>query len=828
MDNNLYELMNWPDIEEIVYSESSHPKELLGGHICKYGYLIQVFRPDAVSVTISVEGKKKKYPMEKVDEAGFFAVIIPGKKKVSYTVNVESVQGKVTSFADPYSFDNITTPKDYKLFNAGSETNALNIMGNKVMTVNGVDGTLFTVWAPNALRVSVTGDFNNWDGRVHQMEKIGESGVFELFIPGITAGAEYMYEVKNRASGITQKLDPYCTETTNYINCNSIVSDEQEYRWEDALWMTSRAKKRNDSKPLSVLEVNLAAWNSIVSGQASYKKISAAILDYVKKTGYTHVEFMPVAEFMGDKAYGYASVSYFSPTSRYGTVKEFKDMINMFHKEGIGVIIDWNASYFGCDSKGISNFDGENCYGYLKPRLEKKPGWNVTTFAYETGAVRSFLLSNVNMWLEEYHVDGVRIDGVASMLYLDYGKQPGQWQPNMYGDNENLEAVMFIKSVNKLIHDRNDGAVSIAEETSGWNNVTEANGGDNLGFDYKWNNYFKDDVISFMDTDPLFRKGKYNKLTDGMLYTYRENFILSFSHDDFSIDKKSVYEIASGSSDKDKLKDIRAVLGYIFTHPGAKMLSMGQDIGINSVWSTDMKSQWKQLEEEKYVEMMRYLKDINDLYRNNTAMYELDSYTEGFEWLENSNSEETVIGYVRRDSKGNEITVVVNFTPVERKDYKLKVSKPGKYKILLNSDDVKYGGDSRVDTKCIPSMYELNEDNKDILNITIPGSSAVIYGYTPFSQEEIKEIEIRRTAAIAKKEAEDKAREARELAIKADEEAKAAIEAERVAKESCRLAVKASKEAEKRAKEAMEASLRIDEETKRKLDELKKNHERTE
>ena len=790
MNKNLYGLMNWPEIEGIVYAECDKPKELLGAHVTSKGLLIQIMRPDAVTVKLHIDGRKTAVNMEKVDEAGFFAALVSSKKKLSYTYSVEKVNGEVIEYSDPYAFENVTKADSYKAFLAGEEMNAAGIFGAHETIVNGVSGVLFTVWAPKALSVSVVGEFNKYDGRVHIMQRIDDTGVFELFIPGLEAGCEYMYEIKKQGRGTVRKLDPV-SRTINTIPVTaSVVSDEKalgSYVWNDSAWMLKRKREAAKKTPVTVYEVSLDNWS-----KAEKKEY---IVDYVKEQGYTHVCLLPVSEYLNEDMDGYSTIGYFAPSHRAGGCDGFKKLVDNFHNAGIGVIMDWNGAYFGTESKGLYDFDGADAYGYLKPSLEKHHDWDVVTFDYKKGAVRSFLMSSVLMWLNDYHIDGIRIDGVASMLYLDYGKQPGTWTPNIYGGNENLDAIEFIKTMNKCIAKRKDGCFTIAEESSGWFGVTAADNDDPLGFSYKQNNCWTKDFLEFMGTDPLFRKGEYDKLTYGMLYNYGEDFILSLNHDDFR--EKAFVDMVSGSDEKTHLSDIKAALGFMYAHPGCKMFTAGQDAGIE-----------------------KFMAELNKFYIKNAAMYELDNDPEGFMWLENSNPDETVNAMKRMDSKGNNLLVAVNFTTVKREAYRLHVDVRGKYKEVLNSEWKKFGGDEKVNGQIIRS--DNDGDDMEYIDVTLPGLSVVIYNCEPYTQLELEEIAVLKRAAVAKQEAMKKAAEAERLELAAAEEAKRAVEARQQAEKACREALEAKEEAVRKAEEAARASEEIDIETKKQLEQLKK------
>lgn len=822
MGNGLYELMNWPDIEGIVYSECDRPKSLLGARLLKEGLLIQVFRPDAVSVDISVEGKKKIYHCEKVDEAGYFAVLIPVRKMPEYEIIVEKLNGSKEKYKDAYSFDNTYEDDDFKAFLAGTEKNADEILGSHVIEKDGVTGTLFTVWAPNAIRVSVVGEFNNFDGRIHQMERIGNCGVFELFIPGVGQGSLYRYEVKWNGSMIGDRIDPYSYRIVNNNEAFSVVTDKDNFEWEDKEFIESRAKQKA-SRPFSVCEINLSEWMEKIAGDKDNAALEK-LVRYVKQQGYTDVQFMPVAGCLNNTDNGYGTSAYYSVSPKIGSLYDYKRLVNEFHKEGIGVIIDWNGAYFGNDNTGLDYFDGTPLYGELRPSLELHPDIQVTTFAYEKGAVRSFLLSNIRMWIEDCHSDGIKIDSVASMIYLDYGKQPSTWKPNIYGGNENLEAIKFIKSLNAYVG-QYEGVITIAEESSGYGGVTKENGAESLGFDYKWDKNWTNDTLTFFEKDPLFRKGVYGKLTYAMLYHYTEKYMLTLSHDEFRKSGKGILDMASGNDSGAKLSDVRSLYAYMYMHPGAKLLTMGQDVGLP--YKSEEVKTVSEKESSLTKKMECFIKELNRFYKNNSALYDNDESDNGFEWLDNISADETVIAFLRRSSNGKELTVIANFTPVYRENFTIPVHRAGKYSEVFNTDKSIYGGENKVNSGYNNSEYAKDgkyDEYDSSLTVNLPPSSVVVFECQPYTDVEVEEIKIKDKAAIAKREAEEKAAKAKEYEELAANEAKLAQEAEKKAKEALKAAVKAREDAKKKADEAILASRRIDEETKKELEMLRRKN----
>lgn len=792
MSRNLYDLMNWPEIEGIVYSECDDPCALLGGHLCKDGFLIQVFRPDAVEIEVQLEGRAKAYPMEKVDEAGFYAVLLPFKKKMRYQITMENLKGRRDTYTDPYLFAPQLKKADVKKFESGACRDAYRFMGSHMMTIDGVSGMHFAVWAPNARRVSVVGDFNGWDGRIFQMQKNAESGIFELFVPGLKAEERYNYEVKLRDGRIQLKADPFMQGAECGRRFASVAGVSAEFAWTDASWMEKKQKMSAKGRPMSVCELDAEALRQ------------KDIVQRVAALGFNYVELMPVCAHMGERPV-YETIGYFAPQDAIG-ITALQQLVNDFHGNGIGVLMDWNAAFMGNNPQGLSAFDGTPLYETDRARLDHHPDLQVSTFDYAKPQVRSFLLSSMNFWASCFHIDGFRIDEVASMLYLDYGRNAGEWLPNMYGGNENLAAIEFLQQLRVTADRVLPGTLLIAEETSGWPKVTGTVKEGALGFDYKWNDGWKKEFLPFMEMDPLFRKGIYGRLTYSMLYQYSEDFMLEFSHEDFKGEADSLYERMPGSAEdeksckKNKQGNVRAALGYLYTHPGKKMVNYYE-----------------------CVDCSEYMAALNRLYLENTALYELDNYSEGFEWIDNVSAKETVLSFVRRADDGTELLTVLNFTPVKREDFRLGVTRAGKYRMIFNSDDKLYGGETDVRGK--QPLYCSEETpwngKSNSIEVTLPPLGMAIYSYEPYSFVELEEIRIRREAAVAKEKAEAQARAAQELKEKAEAEAKLAMEAEERAKAAAEAALKAKLDAEQKAEEALQTSLKIDEETRKKLSELR-------
>lgn len=787
MGNRLYDLMDWPSIEGVVYSECDEPMELLGGRICKDGFLIQTFAPDAVEIDVRVDGRKKLYPMEKMDEAGFFAVLLPGRKKVSYTFVKEDVYGKKTEYKDIYSYgrhecmqallkisQNGKSEYNINKFMTGNAQDAYKYMGSHEAVVDGISGMIFGIWAPDARRVSVIGAFNKWDGRVFQMEKDYDTGIFFLFIPDMKPKTPYCYEIKLKDGQVVKKADPYAQSASNdviYASLAGVNPEEKNFKWTDAGWKQEDTKH----KPLSICEIDILDLKD------------DTIEDRIEALGFNCVEIMNVCAVRNGSSA--ETINFYAVNCEVGGLR-LKAFIDKMHKKNISVIIDWNGAFMSQGEYSLVYFDGTHLYDTGKVNLDNHPELNVASFDYSKPQVRSFLMSNIRYWIEEYHVDGLKFSETASMLYLDYGRKPGEWIPNIYGGKENINAVEFIQNVRKMVDSLQKNTILAAEESSGWQFVTGdiADGG--LGFDYKWNDGWKKELVPFIEMDPLFRKGIYGRLTYSMLYQYSDDFIIGFSRNGYGW-KKGILKDIVPDNGEDVLNHVKTALGYMYFHPGKKLINIKECSGV-----------------EKFVAQM------NNLYRNTKALYECDDNPSGFEWADDISAEETVIAVLRRDESGQSVIGAVNFTPVERKEFCIGVDEAGKYTDVLN-DSVVYES----------SEHNWNSKDESVF-VDLKPLGISLYTYEPYTEIEKERIKIEKETKealmLAKKEA-DEAKAVKDAAI---ERAKQAKEAEIIALAAAKEAEKAEKEAAKKAEEARIACIKIDENAKKKLAELKKMEEK--
>lgn len=697
---NLSDVLDYSLIEDLVYSECDRPHDILGAHLLKEGFLIAAFLPGAVEVRLCF--KSDSYEMFKEDEAGFFAVLLP-KSKENYDYYYEVLypeKEKTLRVDDPYRFLPTINEQECNSFNQGIWYDSYKKMGAKPQVINKVAGTSFAVWAPFAKRVSVVGDFNLWNGCSHPMRRLGSSGIFELFVPNVEVGDLYKYEIKTSTNLTYLKADPYANSAQLRPADASVVA-EMGYDWADDLWLKTRKKAKMKAEPLFVYELHLGSFKMPEDGREfyNYRELAVSVADYVQEMGYTHVELMPIMEHPFDGSWGYQVTGYYAPTRRYGSVQDFKYFVDYLHQRGIGVILDWVPAHFPRDTFGLSNFDGTCLYEHQDPRQGSHPHWGTLIFNYGRPEVSNFLISNVLYWVEEYHVDGIRFDAVASMLYLDYGKNYGEWVANQYGGNENLEAIEFIKHLNSIVKIKHKDVSLIAEESTAWPRVTAALDEDGLGFDFKWNMGWMNDILDYAKTDPIFRKGKHGELTFGMVYAYSENYILPFSHDEVVHLKGSMVNKMPGE-EADKFANLRALYTYMIGHPGKKLLFMGQDFGQRDEWMEDKPLQFELLNYEIHKNLQTFVKDLVKIYRKYDALYKFDYDEAGFKWVDWTNDAQNIVSFCRFGSRKQDVLVFVsNFSGNELKKFRLGVPQKGKYSLILNSMATKYSGNKNLTKK---------------------------------------------------------------------------------------------------------------------------------
>lgn len=625
----------------------------------------------------------------------------------------------------------ILTDYDIHLLNEGSHHMSYDKLGAHVMEVGGVRGVHFAVWAPNARAVSVVGDFNQWDSHRDLMQLIGASGIWELFIPGLSEGEVYKFDITSKYHRHhAVKADPYGFCFEHRPKSASIVHDINKYRWRDSAWIKRRAQKNWFEAPVSVYEVHLGSWMRVPDEEdrfLTYRELADTLIAYVKEMGYTHIELLPVCEHPLDASWGYQTIGYFAPTSRFGTPEDFMFFIDQCHQHGIGVLLDWAPAHFPKDGHGLGFFDGTCLYEHADPRKGEHREWGTLVFNYGRNEVRNFLISNGLFWLDKYHIDGLRVDAVASMLYLDYSRKEGEWVPNVHGGRENLEAIDFVKKFNEVTHGYFPGILTIAEESTSWPSVTKPVYLGGLGFDMKWNMGWMNDLLDYISMDPVYRKFHHGSLTFSLLYAFSENFVLVLSHDEVVHGKRSMLEKMPGDAWQ-KFANLRLFYGYMFSHPGKKLLFMGNEFGQQHEWKFDNSLDWHLLQELPHQRLQRYSRDLNRLYASEAAMHEVDFQHQGFEWIDFHDTDNSLISYIRyARNRRDHIVVVCNFTPVPHYGYRIGVPEPCFYREILNSDSRLYGGSDLGNAGGLQADPVPCHGRPFSLNITVPPLSVLYF-----------------------------------------------------------------------------------------------------
>ena len=627
------------------------------------------------------------------------------------------------------------TEFDQYLFGQGTHYDLYNKLGAHPMTVDGEEGVYFAVWAPNAAAVSIVGDFNEWDENATPMERLEPLGIYEIFLPEMKIGDIYKYCVTTKAGYTILKADPYGFQAELRPNNASVIADISDFKWQDSRWMKKREKFDDKKDPMFVYEVHPGSWKKHeqteedVDGFYNYREMAHELAKYVKDMGYTHVELMGIAEHPFDGSWGYQVTNYFAPTSRHGSPEDFQYFINYLHQQNIGVILDWVPAHFPRDAFGLAEFDGTCLYEYADPRKGEHPDWGTKVFDYGKTEVRNFLICNALFWLEKYHVDGLRVDAVASMLYLDYGREDGQWVPNIYGGNENLEAIEFFKHLNTIVKKRNPGIVMIAEESTAWPKVTDKAEYGGLDFSLKWNMGWMHDFLEYMKLDPYFRKYNHTKMNFAMVYAYSENYMLVLSHDEVVHLKCSMIEKMPGSYEE-KFKNLMAGYAFMTGHPGKKLLFMGQDFGQHREWSEERELDWFLLEKEPNHQLQLFVKELLHLYKSNKCLYEYDCWPEGFEWINADDGDRSIFSFVRHSASGkNNMLFVINFTPVERPDYRVGTTCRRKHTLVLNSDDKKFGGKGKRRPKEYKPAKKECDGRKYSIQYKLPAYGVAVFKF---------------------------------------------------------------------------------------------------
>ncbi len=720
-------------VDAVLHTDQHDPFRVLGAHVVmKKGQkqvAVRAFLRDAKQATVvETDGERREWPMTRTREEGLFEALIAERQEVfRYELRIEDYQGRQRVTRDPYSFLPILGELDLHLFNEGNHWKLWEKLGAHVMTVDGARGVHFAVWAPNARRVSVVGDFNAWDGRWHPMRTLGGSGVWELFVPGVGAGTKYKFEIKTQEGSLRLKSDPMGFHFELRPATASVVWELDGHEWHDREWMDARAKRDPHAAPMNVYEVHLGSWRRGEHDRfLTYRELADALVPYVKDLGYSHIELLPVAEHPLDQSWGYQVTGYYAATSRFGTPQDFMYFVDRCHQSGIGVIVDWVPAHFPKDDYALRWFDGTSLYEHADPRQGEHQDWGTLIFNYGRNEVRNFLIANALFWFDRYHVDGLRVDAVASMLYLDYSRKQGEWVPNRYGGNENLEAVDFIKRCNERVYGEFPGVMMIAEESTAFGGVSRPVYLGGLGFGFKWNMGWMHDVLEYFAKDPVHRKYHQHNLTFGLLYAFHENFILVLSHDEVVHGKRSLLNKMPGD-DWQRFANLRLLHAFMCGHPGKKMLFMGGEFGQWKEWDSRYSIDWHLLDYAPHQGLQRLVRDLNRLYRSQPALWELDHHHTGFEWIDFHDVEKSIVSFLRRGRSGEAVVWVFNLTPEVRRDYRVGVPEPGFYRELLNTDAAVYGGSDVGNSGGVEAEQTPQAGRPCSLRLTLPPLAALAF-----------------------------------------------------------------------------------------------------
>ena len=744
-------LLKNSDYNALIGAHCATPHSILGMHKVKLSktgkvsnnsnvdgkIVVRAFLPNANSCAVvkySESKKIKEFPLASLHGGPIFESILDGEKEFfSYQLKIEYSEGSVVQIYDPYAFAPTIPENSIYLFNEGKEYFMHNNLGAHIKSINGICGISFAVWAPSAIRVSVVGNFNFWDGRRHMMRSIGSSGVWEIFIPDLVAGETYKFEILGPDSKSFLKTDPYGKYFESPPHNASIVYQSDRYLWKDSKWLDMRTKVDWKKSPISIYEMHLGSWKRTLESSEdvlSYQQLAIELVEYLIDMNYTHVEFMPPSEHPFDGSWGYQVTGFFAPTQRFGSPDDFKYLIDKLHQNGIGVILDWVPAHFPEDQFALARFDGTALYEHEDPRKGKHQDWGTLIFNYSRNEVKSFLLSNALFWFEHYHIDGLRVDAVSSMLYLDYSRKEGEWIPNEFGGRENIDAIEFLKEVNRQVHEFYPGVLMIAEESTSFEGVTSQLDHNGLGFDFKWNMGWMNDVLHYMKKDPIFRKYEHNNLTFGMLYQYGESFVQVFSHDEVVHGKSSMLMKMPGGTISEKANELRALYALMWFWPGKKTLFMGSDFGQSREWDHNQGLDWHLLEHKDHSGIQSLIRDLNSYYKEIPGIANGDIDKRYFEWIACSDADNGIIAFIRwGENKEDCCIVVAHFTPILRENYRVGVPFLGYYKEILNTGSRIYGGLDFGNNGGLDAESIEWDDRPYSLLINLPPTSVSVFRY---------------------------------------------------------------------------------------------------
>ena len=709
-------------IDALVAGQHRDPFAILGPHRSGTSRLVRCLQPGAVTVSLINASGKLVAAMEKIHDGGVFEGTLPPRLR-RYALRVTASDGTTFDIEDPYRFPSTLGEMDLFLLGEGSDQHIFRKLGSHITKIGGVPGTRFAVWAPNASRVSVVGDFNNWDGRLNVMRLHPGNGIWEIFVPAASPGANYKYEIQDSAGKLLPlKSDPYAAYHEPPPGNSSIVFDSN-YHWKDDAWMSRRSSIPEMDQPISIYEVHPGSWRrKDDGGYLGYRALADELVDYVSDMGFTHIELLPVSEHPFDGSWGYQPIGLFAPTQRFGTPDDFRYFVDRCHGANINVVVDWVPAHFPKDEHGLARFDGSALYEHADPRKGEHADWGTLIFNYGRREVVNYLIGSALYWIKELHIDAIRVDAVASMLYLDYSREDGEWIPNEHGGNENLEAVAFLKRFNSEIHAA--GASTFAEESTAWPGVSRPVDAGGLGFTYKWNMGWMNDSLVYMSEDPVHRKYHHDKMTFGLVYAFDENFVLPLSHDEVVHGKRSILGRMPGD-EWQQFANLRAYYATMYAHPGKKLLFMGNEIAQQREWDHDQSLDWHLLEQPAHAGIQALVRDLNHLYRETPALHEVDFDVSGFEWIDYNDRDNSILSWIRRDRSGGFVVVVTNFTPMTKEEYLVGVPVSGSYSELLNTDSERYGG-SGLANNALRTTGHSHHGKADSLSLRLPGLATLI------------------------------------------------------------------------------------------------------
>ncbi len=721
-------------LQAIIDSNHSDIFSCLGMHTEEDGHVsVRAFVPGVQRMAVySYDGMDCIAEMACLHEEGVFAATLPIKERIPYLLKIEGEFGEHL-MEDPYRFSSTIDEHDLYLLGEGKNERAYEFMGAQLKTVDGVDGVRFAVWAPNASRVSVVGGFNFWDGRRHVMRKLVPSGVWEIFIPGVGVGEQYKFELKDQYGHLLpHKADPYGFFAQKAPEQASVVEDHSRYEWHDGEWLEQRHRYTRNNSPISVYEVHLGSWRRVTeqgNRYLNYRELATTLIPYVKEMGFTHLQLMPVSEYPFDGSWGYQPVGMYAATARYGGIDDFKYFVDQCHQAGIAVLIDWVPGHFPTDAHGLGRFDGTPLYEHADSRQGFHPDWNTYIYNYGRTEVANYLMANALFWLDRFHIDGLRVDAVASMLYLDYSRNDGEWVANRFGGRENLEAIDFIKATNERVYKNFPDVMMVAEESTAWPGVSKPTYTGGLGFGFKWNMGWMNDSLEYVSKEPVHRKYHHHNMTFSLLYAFSENFILPLSHDEVVHGKGSILARMPGDAWQ-QFANLRAYYAFMWTHPGKKLMFMGCEFGQGPEWDHDNSICWHQLDVPEHAGVQRLIQDLNRLYVNSPALHDNDSEPNGFEWIEADDRHNSIFVYARKSLTSNKtLLVICNMTPVYREGYRVGVNLAGQYREVLNTDSELYGGSNKGNAGVVVSEDEAWHGRSKSLLVNVPPLATVVFEY---------------------------------------------------------------------------------------------------